>query len=479
MVYIGPFETAASCQKWKEEYDLAFPVVADEDGDLFQRLTSGWVPWSILVGPTGKVLFSENEFDEEGYSAAIARLFASGADPTPERPETAMRPARPPENATVVILGGGVGGLVAAHRLRRKLGTNHRIVVIDRSSDHVFSSSLLWLMVGDRAEEQIRRPLDRLATKGIEFRREQVEAIDVDRRTVRTDSGELDFDYLIVALGAQTTPESVDGFSQMAHDLYSVDGCQQIHAELESFRGGKIGVVVTSMPFKCPAAPYETAFLVDSFLRKRGVRDRAQIHLYTPEHQPMPIAEPGLGKAVEAMLRQRNIQYHPLFTFETMRPQGREIVAADGRTEQVDLLIAVPPHQVPEVVRTSGLMGVSGWIHVDPGTLRTEYPGIFAIGDVTNVRLPNGKSLPKAGVFAHNEAEIVAERIATELQGRECEARFTGRGFCWIEIGDGKAGFAGGQFYHDPEPRVRMRRPGYLWHWSKVAFEKWWLWRWF
>jgi sulfide:quinone oxidoreductase len=334
-------------------------------------------------------------------------------------------------------------------------------------------------MVGHRRDEQLRRPLSRLTRKGIEFLHDEVEHIDPEHRVVRTSTGQVAFDYLIVALGAQTTPKSVDGFSQMAFDLYSPEGCSRIHAALDDFRGGTVGVLVTSMPFKCPAAPYEAAFLVESFLRKKGVRDRTEIHLYTPEHQPMPVAGSALGEGIVTMLRERDIHYHPLFTFETMRPETREIVTADGRAERVDLLIAVPPHQAPQVVRSSGLIGVSGWIHVDPGTLRTEHEGIFAIGDVTNIRLPNGKSLPKAGVFAHNQAALVAEEIVADIEEKECHGRFDGKGYCWIEIGDGKAGFASGGFYADPEPSLKISRPGRLWHWGKVAFEKWWLRHWF
>ena len=334
-------------------------------------------------------------------------------------------------------------------------------------------------MVGDRREDQIRRPLERLTRKGIEFLRDEVLEIDLERRQVRTRESRLDFDYLIVSLGAQTIPESVEGFSEMAHDLYSLEGCRDIQKALDTFTGGKVGVLVTSMPFKCPAAPYEAALLVEAFFRSRGLRDRSEIHLYTPEHQPMPVAEAALGGAIVEILHDRGIHFHPLFTFEKMRPDTRQIVAADGHAERVDLLIAVPPHQAPEVVRSSGLLGVSGWIHVDPETLRTEHEGVFAIGDVTAIRLPSGKSLPKAGVFAHNEANVVARPIAYEINGLGRQARFDGKGYCWIETGDGRAGFAGGRFYSDPEPRVRIARPGRLWHWGKVAFEKWWLRRWF
>lgn len=481
-MYVGPFETKESCDEWRREYDLAFPVVPDADGALFRKLTSGWVPWSLLVAPDGEVVFSENEFDEGGFTAAIEQMLAKPTGAARTRLEGTKRtpPVRRASNAaTIVVLGGGVGGVVAAHKLRGRLRARHRIIVVDRSSEHLFQSSLLWLMVGDRREDQIRRPLERLTRRGIGFVHDEVMEIDLERRLVRTRDGALDFDYLIIALGARTVPESIEGFGEMAHDLYSLEGSRGIERALDSFTGGKVGVLVTSMPFKCPAAPYEAAFLVESFLRAKGVRDRSEIHVYTPEHQPMPVAPAALGASIVEMLRTRGIHYHPLFTFQGMRPETREIVAADGRAEKLDLVIAVPPHQAPAVVRSSGLLGVSGWIPVDPGTLRTEHEGVFAIGDVTSVKLPSGKSLPKAGVFAHKEAEVVARQIADEIRGRKDRARFDGGGYCWIELGDGSAGFAGGNFYHDPEPRVRSVRPSRAWHWGKVVFEQWWLRRWF
>jgi sulfide:quinone oxidoreductase len=186
-----------------------------------------------------------------------------------------------------------------------------------------------------------------------------------------------------------------------------------------------------------------------------------------------------MGDALAEMLCVRGIHLHLLYTFEELRPETREIVSSDGRAEQVDILLGVPPHQAPEVVRSSGLLGVSGWIHVDPETLRAENDRVWAIGDITSIRLPNGKMLPKAGVFAHYEANVVVDQIVSEIRGRKSDAAFDGKGSCWVELGDGKAAFASGRFYADPDPEVRMFRPGRFWHWGKVAFEKWWLRHWF
>ena len=477
---MGPFETPESCRTWKDEFRLPFPVVPDADGDLFRQLTTGWVPCTLLVGPDGTVLFWETEFDEAGFSAAIERLcapVAASSDPAPAG--RSSRRTDPGQAASVVILGGGAGGLVAAHHLRRRLSTEHRIVLIDRSPHHLFASSLLWMMVGQRRADEIRRPLGRLGDKGIDFHQGEVEEIDLDRKLVSTRSARFTYDYLVVSLGARLAPETVEGFDEMAHNLYDPAGCGRIRAALETFTGGTVGVLIPSMPFKCPAAPYEAALLTEAYLRQKGVRDRTEIHLYTPEHQPMPIAGPEVGDALTAMLRARGIHFHPLYTFEALRPGSREVVSSDGRSAQVDLLIGVPPHQAPPVLRSAGLLGVSGWIHVDPKTLRTEHAGVFAIGDVTSIRLPNGKMLPKAGVFAHSEATVVAEQIASEIGGRRSSASFDGKGYCWIELGDGRAGFASGHFYAEPDPAVRMFRPGRPWHWGKVAFEKWWLRHWF
>ena len=454
--------------------------MADEDGAIFKKLSNGWVPYSILVGPDGRVVLWESEFQEAGFSAAIERLYAEPVPAEAERPAATAPPrARQGFGARIVILGGGAGGLVAAWHLRQKLTGRDRIILIDREPNHLFQSSLLWRAVGRRRPDQIQRPLADLAQRGVEFINEPVVQIDVARKHVRTSAREIDYDFLIVALGAELAPQEVPGFGEMALNLYDLEGTAMINAALDEFSGGRVAVLVTDMPFKCPAAPYEAALLVDSFLRKKGVRARSEIHIFTPEHQPMPIAGPAMGEAISKILRKRNIEYHPLFTFERISPGDRTIIPATGEAQRVDLLLAVPPHRAPEVIRDSGLIGSSGWMQVDPHTLATGHEDVYAIGDVNNIRLANGKNLPMAGVFAHYEAGVAAERIIAGIEGRQPAATFNGHGFCWLELGGGSAGFASGNFYAEPEPAVRMYPPMAPWHWSKVLFEKWWLRHWF
>ncbi len=375
---------------------------------------------------------------------------------------------------TVLVLGGGVGGVVTANALRRTLDRADRVVVVDRQPDQLFAPSLLWLMVGRRQPARLARPIAELLNPGIEFVRATVREIDPDQRRVVTEAGELGGDAIVVALGAQLAPEASPGYAETAHDFFTVPGASSFRDALGRFGGGRVAVTVTSLPFKCPAAPYEAAFLIDAALRERGIRERTEIDVYTPEPAPMPVAGPALGRAVVALLEQRGIRYHPDRPVQGYDPERHRILFADGTSAKVDLLAATPPHRAPDAVRESGLANAAGWIPVDRETLETGREDVFAIGDVTAVQLVNGKLLPKAGVFAHGEALVVAERIAARF-GRGREARFDGLGYCWVELGAGRAAFAVGQFFAQPDPRLTLRRPRRIWHLGKVLFERYWL----
>lgn len=188
----------------------------------------------------------------------------------------------------------------------------------------------------------------------------------------------------------------------------------------------------------------------------------------------MPVAGPVLGRAVVDLLTERGIGFFPQRSVGGYDAGARQIHLADGSAVDFDLLAAVPPHRPPAAVAGTGLTTPAGWIAVDRETLETGAANVFAIGDVAAVTLPNGKLLPKAGVFAHAEAQVVAGEIAARIEGRPAE-RFDGHGYCWVELGAGMAGFAAGDFYASPDPEVVLRRPGRTWHLGKVLFERYWL----
>jgi sulfide:quinone oxidoreductase len=381
---------------------------------------------------------------------------------------------------TIVVLGGGIGGMVAASEIRRRLPAAHRVLLVEKSAQHAFAPSFLWLMTGDRQPDQIRWPVAGLLRPGIEFVQAEVVGIDPAQRKVRTTAEEIAYDQLVVALGADLAPDAVPGLAA-ANTFFTFDGSVRLRDTLQDFSGGRIALVVSAMPYKCPGPPHEGAMLVADYFRRRGLSAKVDIHLFTPEPQPMPVAGPQLGEAVRGMLQAKGIEFHPLHKPAVVDSGAREMTFDNGVRFVYDLLIAVPPHRPPKVAVESGLTDQTGWISVDPHTLSTSQDGIYAIGDITAIPIPGRWKpdaplmLPKAGVFAHAQAEVVARRIAAMVADRTCDAEFCGDGYCMLEAGEDLAGFAFGNFFAEPAPSVQLRQIGKAWHLGKVLFEKWWL----
>jgi sulfide:quinone oxidoreductase len=383
---------------------------------------------------------------------------------------------------SVVILGGGVGGLVAANELARRLGPSHRITLVERSAQHAFAPSFLWLMTGDRRASQITRDVRRLVHPRVEVVQAEAHAIDWTTARIDTEGGpSIPFDSLLIALGAQLAPEAIPGLAEAGHTFYTLEGAQRLRQALQGFTGGTVAVVVSSLPYKCPGAPHEAAMLLRDHFECSGLRGRVDVHLFTPEPQAMPVAGPELGAAVSSMLESRGIAFHPLRRLTSVKPESLEL-AFDGQPPfGCDMLVAIPPHRGPRLVREAGLANDAGWVPVDRRSLATRRERVYAIGDVTTIPIPGRwlpnvpLMLPKAGVFAHAQALVVAQRIAAELDGASARAEFCGDGYCMLEAGEDLAGFAFGNFFAEPAPEIRLRQVGRGWHLGKVLFEKWWL----
>jgi sulfide:quinone oxidoreductase len=383
---------------------------------------------------------------------------------------------------TVVILGGGWGGLAAAHDLRGLLPDEDRILVVERSETFALGLSNLWLMTGERAHpSDVRRDMSKLARSGIEWVHDEVVRIDPETRTIELTAGALTSDYLVIALGAERSLGAVPGLAASAYNLYDATSAAELHHALLAFSGGHLVALVAGTPFSCPAAPYEAVLLMDDVLRRTGVRGGVDIRLYTPEPQPMPVAGPLVGERLAAMLAERDIAYHPLHAVTSVDAGLRAVRFAGAEPVPFDLLVAVPRHSAPRVIAEAALTDTSGYIPVHPQTLEilsdvetleTQYPGVFAIGDVTSIQLFNSKFLPKAGIFVEAQARVVATNIAAEIRGERPRARFDGRGFCYIEVGDQLAAYGSGNFYAYPDPIVNLEPPSHEHRTAKEQFER-------
>jgi sulfide:quinone oxidoreductase len=371
---------------------------------------------------------------------------------------------------TVLVLGGGIGGVVTANRLRRRLDRRHRVVLVDREEDFTLAASYLWVMTGQRTPAQVTRPLRRLERRGIDVRIGTVESIDPQARTVVIDGQVLTGDHLVVSLGAQQVPETIPGLTEHGHTFATLPGARRLGVELDRIESGRVLVATASPIYRCPAAPYEAAFLIDALLRRRGVRDRVEVLVHAAEPAPMGVAGAQVSGAVTQMLAARGIAYRPGHQITGVEPQLARF--ADGQDVAFDVLAYMPPIAAPAVVGDSALAGPGGWIEADRHTLRTGHENVYAIGDNVQITLGIGKPLPRAGVFAHAQGQVVADAIVAAVHGRPAPGGFDGHGGCFIEIGDGRAGYGSGDFYADPAPRIALRPPGRAFHLGKVVFEQ-------
>lgn len=383
---------------------------------------------------------------------------------------------------TVVVLGAGVGGLTAAQELRRLLPADDRIILVDRSFDGTLGLSLLWVLRGWRRPEEVRVRATAASLPAVDLVTATVDRIDLESRSVHTGNGVIGYDALVIALGATLNPEAVPGLTEafdsgVAGHFYSLDGAAELRAKIDALQHGRIAVLIAGVPFKCPAAPFEAAFLMASQLGNRFDADAVRIDTFSPDPLPMPVAGPAVGEALVAMLKERGIGFHPRKTISRVDSVAKTLVFEDGTSEPFDLLAVVPPHAPTPAARSTGL-GQAGWIPVDPQTLSTTVDRVWAIGDATVLTLPNGKPLPKAAVFAEAQAGVVARGVARSLGYEAPETLFTGEGACYIDTGDGLAAKGEGQFFTSPTPSMTLHAPSAAFHDEKMALERVWLERW-
>jgi sulfide:quinone oxidoreductase len=281
--------------------------------------------------------------------------------------------------------------------------------------------------------------------------RETVTAIDPEARRVTTDAGTHDADVLVVALGAEYDVSATPGLAEHGNEFYSVAGAERLRDVLPNFTSGRAVVGVTSTPFKCPPAPSEAALLLHDYLSQRGVRDACEIALVMPFGVPVP-PSPDASRALMAAFAERGIQFVANHLVRSLDGAKRAVVLDDGSEMPYDLFLGIPKHRVPDVVAASG-MTEDGWIPVSRTDLKTRYPGVYAVGDVTSV------GTPKAGVFAEGSARIAAASIISELQGGDGPPKYRGDGACYVEFGAGNVGRVDVDFFSGPSPTGSIAGP--------------------
>jgi len=372
--------------------------------------------------------------------------------------------------ARIVILGGGFGGITAALELRRRLGTEHGVVLIERSATFLMGLRKIWMASGRGRRSDGERPLDALRARGVDVRRAEITRIDVPGRIVATTGGDVAYDYLLIALGAEPRPDLVPGYSGEVFNLYAASDAERLGETLATVTGGRIVIGVLGVPYKCPPAPYEAAMVLDDLFRGRGIREQVDLQTFTPQPMSLPVVGAAGCAQVEGLLALKSIGFTP--NRKTERLEGRTAVFEDGTRLEADVFIAVPPHRPPSVVIESGLPRRGLWLEVDLRTMRAGAERVFAVGDVVEIPLANSMALPKAGVFAEAQARVAAAAIAAEVGGSALDAAFTGEGYCFIEVGGGRAAYVTGNFLAAPAPALQITPPSAAALSEKIEFER-------
>ncbi len=370
--------------------------------------------------------------------------------------------------ARIAIVGGGVGGTLIANRLTHLLHGDSRretsITVYDAEGTHTYQPGWLYVPFAQQDPSKLTRPEARLLQQDITLlsgdagRVQRV--LPAEKRLLTADGQTHPYDYLVLATGSRNAPEDVPGFAEGADHFYSEEASLILEKKLANFEGGRIVTGVASVPYRCPPAPLEFTFMLEAWLRDRGLRDKTDLHYVFPINRPFPIES--VAEFVTPLLAQRGIEVHTFFNVDTIDPQTLVVSSLEGDDLDYDLLVLAPPHRGQKLIVDSGLGDRDGWIPTDRNTLRVkgyEEANLFAVGDATD--LPVSKS----GSAAHYEGHIVAESIAAELQHRPIQRRYAGRVACFLETGHGQATFLWFDYEHPPKPP----KPRRMWHLEKAA----------
>jgi sulfide:quinone oxidoreductase len=371
----------------------------------------------------------------------------------------------------ILILGGGVGGTLAANllvkRLRPRLKSGEvTITVVDQTGDNVYQPGFMYIAMGGERAANLQRPERGLLDPRVTLVVGEVTKVDERGRTIHLSDGQrLGYDYLVLATGSRIVPETIDYFVSEAYHFYTAEAASRLRSALDAFDGGRIVIGIAGMPYKCPPAPLEVAFLIESELRERGLRENSDLHFCSPIGRAFTIET--VSEMATPILESRGIELHTFFNVEAIDPIRKVVQSLEGEELPYDLLILVPPHKGAQFLIDSGLAPApGGWLPTNRATLQVGgRQEVFALGDATD--LP----LSKAGSTAHFEAPVVVERIVAAVEGRQVDPRrgdYLGKVMCFFEIGDGKGTVLQFDYEHPPKPP----KPNQLWHLGKIVFNK-------
>ncbi len=339
----------------------------------------------------------------------------------------------------VVVLGSGFGGLEAAFYLRKRVGRQVDLTVVSNAEQFLFKPNTIYMPFG--------KPLDELTfplapvfdRRHIRFVRGEAHGVDPARKIVTTSAGPVEYGELVIATGAAMRASEIPGLAEHANTIWSPPEMERLGVSLHSLvervstRGDKGRVVFLVPPNnKCSGPLYEMVLMLDTRLRRRGLRSRIDLRYATYEHHFIQAFGPRLHEYITGEFSRRGIVGTNDTVVKAVEP-GR-VFFASGASEPFDVLVSFPPHVAAQ--RYDGLPSDDrGFLRADARTRQVEgQPDIYAVGDAADFPV-------KQAFLALLQADAVGEHIAERILGEPPTAAFDPVSMCIMEQLD-KATFA-------------------------------------
>ncbi|MCG6975392.1 MAG: FAD-dependent oxidoreductase, partial [Acidiferrobacterales bacterium] len=393
--------------------------------------------------------------------------------------------------ANIVVLGAGIGGMPAAYELRAALGKKHDITVVNANDFFQFVPSNPWLAVGWRKRKTITLPLERyLKKRGIKFVQGWVEKIEPENNLLKLKGGDqVSYDYLLIATGPKLAFEEVpgsgpiDGFTQ---SVCTVDHAEKAYEDFQRLVEDPGPVVVGAVQFaSCFGPAYEYAAILDTALKKRGVRNKVPMTFVTSEPYIGHLGLGGVGDSnglLEHEFRNRHIKWitnakvakveaGKMFV-EELDAKGE--VAKEHELEFKHAMMLPGFKGVDPVAAVDGLCNPRGFVIVDEHQRSPKYPNIFSAGvciaipPVEATPVPTGA--PKTGYMIESMVTAIVKNIKAEITGYPVAAKATWNAFCLADLGNTGAAFIA--LPQIPPRNVTWFKKAKWVHWAKIAFEK-------
>ena len=405
----------------------------------------------------------------------------------------AMEPATQAKLPRIVVMGGGLGGTIAAYELAPLVKGRAEVMLISDRPEFSFTPSNPWVAVGWRSPGAIQVELEPvMARKGIKFSSVGAKRLHPEENRIELNDGStLDYDFLVIATGPELAFDEVKGLGPSG---YTASVCQTDHAEetakaIDRLVANPGPVIIgAAAGASCFGPAYEFAMILDTELRKRKIRDKVPMTFVTPEPYIGHLGLDGVGDTkslMESEMRNRHIKWVTNARIDEVEPQLMHVseVTDDGSVRKVHDLpfrfsMILPAFRgVPAVSGIEGLTNPRGFILVDQHQRNPKYPNIFALGvcvaipPVAPTPLPVG--VPKTGFMIETMASAIAANLGAVLDGKAPATEGTWNAVCLADFGDGGVAFVAQP--QIPPRNLNWSSEGRWVHFAKIAFEKYFL----